>query len=220
MDLKVGIVDDKAYLRQSLAEKVNQSPNASVVLLAENGEDFIKKLKELTPTQRPGIVLMDLEMPVMNGIEAVCLAKEEYPDIEYLMLTVFDEDEKIFEALKAGASGYLLKDERFENILDSMVQVLSEGGVPMSPRIARKALAMLRVAKIEKPEAPKVETNLTDRELEILELIVKGLNYQEIADKLIISPNTVRKHIQNIYQKLHVTTKLAAVKVALKKRLF
>jgi DNA-binding NarL/FixJ family response regulator len=220
MDLKVGIVDDKAYLRQLLAEKVNQTPNASVVLLAENGEDFIKKLKELPTQQRPGIVLMDLEMPIMNGIEAVCLAKEEYPDIEYLMLTVFDEDEKIFEALKAGASGYLLKDESFEYILDSMIQVLSEGGVPMSPRIARKALAMLRVATIEKPQAPKEETNLTDRELEILELIVKGLNYQEIADKLIISPNTVRKHIQNIYQKLHVTTKLAAVKVALKKRLF
>lgn len=219
MSLKVGIVDDKTYLRQSLAEKINQSSNAQVVLLAENGEDFIKKLKALPQQDRPGIVLMDLEMPVMDGIEAVCLAKEEFPDIEYLMLTVFDEDEKIFDALKAGASGYLLKDESFENIFDSMLQVLNEGGVPMSPRIARKALAMLRTAKMAKQEA-KVETNLTDRELEILELIVKGLNYQEIAEKLIISPNTVRKHIQNIYEKLHVTTKLAAVKVAIKKRLF
>lgn len=219
MSLKVGIVDDKTYLRQSLAEKINQSSNAQVVLLAENGEDFIKKLKALPPQDRPGIVLMDLEMPVMDGIEAVCLAKEEFPDIEYLMLTVFDEDEKIFEALKAGASGYLLKDESFENIFDSMLQVLNEGGVPMSPRIARKALAMLRTAKMAKQET-KVPTNLTDRELEILELIVKGLNYQEIAEKLFISPNTVRKHIQNIYEKLHVTTKLAAVKVAIKKRLF
>ncbi len=219
MSLKVGIVDDKTYLRQSLAEKINQSSNAQVVLLAENGEDFIKKLKALPQQDRPGIVLMDLEMPVMDGIEAVCLAKEEFPDIEYLMLTVFDEDEKIFDALKAGASGYLLKDESFENIFDSMLQVLNEGGVPMSPRIARKALAMLRTAKMAKQET-KVETNLTDRELEILELIVKGLNYQEIAEKLIISPNTVRKHIQNIYEKLHVTTKLAAVKVAIKKRLF
>ena len=219
MSLKVGIVDDKTYLRQSLAEKINQSSKAQVVLLAENGEDFIKKLKALPQQDRPGIVLMDIEMPVMNGIEAVCLAKEEFPDIEYLMLTVFDEDEKIFDALKAGASGYLLKDESFENIFDSMLQVLNEGGVPMSPRIARKALAMLRTAKMAKQET-KVETNLTDRELEILELIVKGLNYQEIAEKLIISPNTVRKHIQNIYEKLHVTTKLAAVKVAIKKRLF
>ncbi len=219
MSLKVGIVDDKTYLRQSLAEKINQSSNAQVVLLAENGEDFIKKLKALPQQDRPGIVLMDLEMPVMDGIEAVCLAKEEFPDIEYLMLTVFDEDEKIFDALKAGASGYLLKDESFENIFDSMLQVLNEGGVHMSPRIARKALAMLRTAKMAKQET-KVETNLTDRELEILELIVKGLNYQEIAEKLIISPNTVRKHIQNIYEKLHVTTKLAAVKVAIKKRLF
>jgi DNA-binding NarL/FixJ family response regulator len=220
MRLKVGIVDDKSYLRQSLAEKINQTPNAQVVLLAENGEDYIKKLNALPIQDRPSIVLMDLEMPVMNGIEAVCLAKEEFPDVEYLMLTVFEEDEKIFEALKAGASGYLLKDESFENIFDSMLQVLNEGGVPMSPRIARKALAMLRTAKITNQETTKVDTNLTNRELQILELIVKGLNYQEIAEKLFISPNTVRKHIQNIYQKLHVTTKLAAVKVAIKKRLF
>jgi DNA-binding NarL/FixJ family response regulator len=220
MELRVGIVDDKNYLRQLLAEKVNQSANASVVLIAENGEDFIRKLKVMEPSDRPGIVLMDLEMPVMNGIEAVCLAKEEFPDIEFLMLTVFDDDEKIFDALKAGAAGYLLKDESFGNVLDSMIQLLNEGGVPMSPRIARKALAMLRTANIPKPETVKTETNLTDRELEILELIVKGLNYQEIALRLVISPNTVRKHIQNTYQKLHVTTKLAAVKVAMKKRLF
>jgi DNA-binding NarL/FixJ family response regulator len=219
MTLLVGIVDDKTYLRNSLAEKVNNSPDARVVLLAENGEDFLRKLKALPAAERPGIVLMDLEMPVMDGIEAVCMAKEEFPDVEYLMLTVFDEDEKIFDALKAGASGYLLKDESFGNIFDSMLQVLNEGGVPMSPRIARKALGMLRGAKLERAES-KGETNLTERELEILELIVKGLNYQEIAAKLIISPNTVRKHIQNIYQKLHVTTKLAAVKIAMKKKLF
>ncbi len=220
MKLQVGIVDDKRYLRQLLAEKIDQSPNARVVLLAENGEDFIKKLFQLPQQERPNIVMMDIEMPVMNGIEAVSRAKESFPDIEYLMLTVFDEDEKIFEALKAGASGYLLKDENFETILHAMKQVLEEGGVPMSPRIARKTLAMLRTAKIEKEKVVKTETNLTERELEILELIVKGLNYQEIAAKLIISPNTVRKHIQNIYQKLHVTTKLAAVKVAMKNRMF
>ncbi|MDZ4714066.1 MAG: response regulator transcription factor [Cytophagales bacterium] len=220
MKLQIGIVDDKRYLRQLLAEKINQSSEARVVLLAENGEDFLKKLKELPQSERPAIVLMDLEMPVMNGIEAVGLAKAAFPDIEYLILTVFDEDEKIFDALKAGASGYLLKDESFENILDSMLQVLQDGGVPMSPRIARKVLAMLRAVKMEKEETAKAETNLTARELEILELIVKGLNYQEIAAKLVISPNTVRKHIQNTYQKLHVTTKLGAVKVAMTKRLF
>ncbi len=220
MNLTVGIVDDKPYLRHALAEKINQVPNARVVLMAENGEDFIQKLKALLPQELPTIVLMDLEMPVMNGIQAVCLAKELFPSIEFLMLTVFDEDEKIFDALKAGASGYLLKDESFEKIFDSMLQVLTEGGVPMSPRIARKALAMLRKAKIEKQATTLHETNLTDRELEILELVVKGLNYQEIGVKLFISPNTVRKHIQNIYQKLHVTTKLAAVKVAIKKGFF
>ena len=220
MNLQVGIVDDKRHLRQLLAEKIDQSPNARVVLLAENGEDYINKLRALPPSERPCIVLMDIEMPVMNGIEAVSNAKAQFPEIEYLMLTVFDEDEKIFEALKAGASGYLLKDENFNTILHAMAQVLNEGGVPMSPRIARKTLNMLRTAKIEKQEVKKAETSLTDRELEVLELIVKGLNYQEIAVKLIISPHTVRKHIQNIYQKLHVTTKLAAVKVAMKNRLF
>lgn len=219
MELKVGIVDDKRYLLKSLAEKVNQSPNTRVVLMAENGEDFIKKLKALPFKEKPGIVLMDLEMPVMNGIEAVSVAKELFPFIEFLMLTVFDEDDKIFDALKAGASGYLLKDEKFENIFDSMLQVINDGGVPMSPRIARKALAMLRSSTVEKQNA-KEETTLTARELEILELVVKGLNYIEIGEQLFISPNTVRKHIQNTYQKLHVTTKLGAVKVAMKKRLF
>lgn len=219
MELKVGIVDDKRYLLKLLAEKVNQSPNTRVVLMAENGEDFIKKLKALPSKEKPGIVLMDLEMPVMNGIEAVTVAKELFPLIEFLMLTVFDDDDKIFDALKAGASGYLLKDEKFENIFASMLQVINEGGVPMSPRIARKALAMLRSTTVEKQNA-KEETTLTARELEILELVVKGLNYIEIGEQLFISPNTVRKHIQNTYQKLHVTTKLGAVKVAMKKRLF
>lgn len=219
MELKVGIVDDKRYLLKLLAEKINQSPNTRVVLMAENGEDFIKKLKALPSKEMPCIVLMDLEMPVMNGIEAVSVAKELFPFIEFLMLTVFDEDDKIFDALKAGASGYLLKDEKFENIFDSMLQVINDGGVPMSPRIARKALAMLRSSTVEKQNA-KEETTLTARELEILELVVKGLNYIEIGGQLFISPNTVRKHIQNTYQKLHVTTKLGAVKVAMKKRLF
>jgi DNA-binding NarL/FixJ family response regulator len=223
MELKVGIVDDKRYLLQSLAEKLRHSKNARVVLLAENGEDFIEKLKALPKVDQPNIVLMDLEMPVMNGIEAVSVGKELFPFIEFLVLTVFDEDEKIFEALKAGASGYLLKDESFAHILDSMQQVLQDGGVPMSPRIARKALAMLRASTLElsKPTTDsKEESNLTHRELEILELIVKGMNYNEIAEQLIISPNTVRKHIQNTYHKLHVTTKLGAVKMAMKKKLF
>ena len=179
-----------------------------------------KRSKNLHPL----VVLMDIEMPEMDGLETVLISKEIYPDIQFLMLTAFSEDEKIFEAVKAGASGYLLKDEKISKIVTSIFELLNEGTVPMSPIVAKKTLEMLRIS--EKP-TPKISDSnqetidyLSSREMEILQEIVLGLNYKEIADKLFISPHTVRKHIANIYDKLHVSNKTAAIKIAMKKKWF
>jgi DNA-binding NarL/FixJ family response regulator len=138
------------------------------------------------------------------------------------MLTAFSEDEKIFEAVRVGASGYLLKDEKISKIISSIKELLEDGTVPMSPIVARKTLAMLKSS--EKPMSTTVvaeeQTYLSTREMEILNGIVDGLNYGQIAEKLFISPHTVRKHISNIYDKLHVSNKTAAIKIAMKKKWF
>jgi DNA-binding NarL/FixJ family response regulator len=144
MSIPVAIVDDKRLLRQSLSEQIAYYKEISVVLQSADGSAFLEGMKVFKADERPQVVLMDIEMPVMDGIEAVLIAKEIYPDVHFLMLTVFDDDEKLFEAIKAGASGYLLKDERVSNIVKAITEIVYEGGVPMSPRIARKALAMLR----------------------------------------------------------------------------
>jgi DNA-binding NarL/FixJ family response regulator len=172
---------------------------------------------------RPQVVLMDIEMPVMDGIEAVTIAKEVYPDTHFLMLTVFDDDEKLFEAIKAGATGYLLKDEKVSSIVKAITEIVFEGGVPMSPRIARKVLGLLRNSPDDAAPAAENEEEahtLSTRELEILNRIVDGLNYQQIGERLFISPHTVRKHIANIYEKLHVSNKASAIKIAIRKKWF
>jgi DNA-binding NarL/FixJ family response regulator len=162
---------------------------------------------------------MDIEMPEMNGIEAVKHASQLYPDIKFLMLTVFDDDDKIFEAIKAGAGGYLLKDEKVSTIIDYIQQMMEVGAVPMSPSIARKAMSMLMKASL--PESPGEATaaagfnfGLSDRELEVLKLLVEGSDYKTIAQKIFLSTHTVRKHIANIYSKLHVSRKAQAIIIA------
>ena len=166
-------------------------------------------------------------MPEMDGLETVLISKEIYPDIQFLMLTAFSEDEKIFDAVKAGASGYLLKDEKISKIVSSITELLDNGSVPMSPIVAQKTLEMLKNADkslannyTNKDKSDEMFDFLSNREIEILHGIVDGLNYKEIAEKLFISPHTVRKHIANIYDKLHVTNKTAAIKIALKKKWF
>lgn len=220
--IPIAIVDDKRLLRNSLKDQLNFSELIEVVLVAEDGADFLTQIEALEIKQKPLVVLMDIEMPRMDGIETVLIAKEIYPDVQFIMLTVFDGEDKIFEAIKAGASGYLLKDEKIPNIIKSIKEVLEEGSVPMSPIVARKTLMMLKSAP-DKPNdkvAQESDYQLSTREMNILELIVDGLNYQEIAERLFISPHTVRKHISNIYDKLHVSNKTAAIKIALKKKWF
>jgi DNA-binding NarL/FixJ family response regulator len=196
MSIPVAIVDDKRLLRQSLSEQIAYYKEISVVLQSADGSAFLEGMKMFKTDERPQVVLMDIEMPVMDGIEAVLIAKEIYPDVHFLMLTVFDDDEKLFEAIKAGASGYLLKDERVSNIVKAITEIVYEGGVPMSPRIARKALAMLRNTSeaVEQPKENSDDCTLSSRELEILNRIVDGLNYTQIGERLFISPHTVILH--------------------------
>ena len=214
--IRIAIVDDKQPNRVSLQEKLSFVPELEVAFLAANGEDFLEKIKQ--EKVQIDVVLMDIDMPVMDGIEAVNIAVELFPNTKYLMLTVFDEDDTIFEAIKAGAIGYLLKDENVDRIVESIKQIVEFGGSPMSPRIARKALQLLVNSKIDK--TPKEDTILTTREMDILKGLVDGLDYKTVADKLFISPHTVRTHITNIYKKLHVSSKTQAVMLAVKNKWF
>lgn len=214
--IHVAIVDDKQPNRVSLSEKLSGVNNFNVTFMAANGEEFMEAMK--IQKQLPDIVLMDIDMPVMNGIEAVSRASGLYPQTKFVMLTVFDDDDKIFEAIKAGAIGYLLKDESVRQIIEAIKQIIEFGGSPMSPRIARKALQLLMGAKVEPRQ--KEETVLSAREMDILKGLVEGLDYKGVADKLFISPHTVRTHITKIYQKLHVSSKTQAVMVAVKNKWF
>lgn len=215
----VAIVDDKKTLRTALQDRLSAFDNYKVLFTAENGQDFLEKMMEARKSIEPDVVLMDIDMPIMNGIEAVEKGKERYPNSKYLMLTIFDEDEKIFSAIKAGADGYLLKDEPVEKIKEAIINLLNDEGAPMSPSIARRALNLLMNSKVEiskkEPVEKTNEYNLTDREKEVLTFLVEGLEYKEIGMKMSVSPNTIRNHISNIYKKLHVTSKTQAIRVFL-----
>lgn len=211
----IAIVDDKKILRNTLAQKLAANEGIEVLFTAENGKDFLEQMTHAHRNISPDVVLMDIDMPIMNGIEAVLEGKSRYPQSKYLMLTVFDEDDKIFNAIRAGAIGYLLKDEPIDKIKDAIFSLVLDDGAPMSPSIARRTLQLLSQLKLDKKEAieKKPEGNLSDREQEVLKMLVDGLEYKEIAMNLSVSPNTIRNHISNIYKKLHVTSKAQAIKV-------
>ena len=213
----LAIVEDKTSIRATLEEKLNVPGQLKVLFTAQNGKDFLEKMTEARKTIEPAIVLMDIDMPLMNGIEAVIEGKKRYPNTKYLMLTIFDEDEKIFNAIKAGADGYLLKDEPSDAIKSAISNLIDENGAPMSPSIARRALKLLMRSEVElKKETRNInleEYLLTEREKEVLLLLIEGLEYKEISQKMDISPNTTRNHITKIYKKLHVSSQAQAMKL-------
>lgn len=212
--IKVAIVDDNKSTVASLNEFLSYSSKTRVVFTARSGQEFLEKIKSVAADDFPDVVIMDVNMPGLSGIEVVRHGKAVYPSLKFLMLTVFDDEETLFEAIKAGASGYLLKDERTNVIIAHIGSLMVEGSVPMSPRIARKTLEML--AKTSKPIVGTHVVELHDlsaREKDVLYLMVEGLEYRDIGHKLNISPHTVRKHISNIYEKLHITSKTQAIRL-------
>jgi DNA-binding NarL/FixJ family response regulator len=222
MKISVGIVDDKSQNIYLFAERLSQSDDIAIVLTATGGGDFLDQMKRLQITTHPQVILMDIGMPDMDGIETVRTGKLLYPHTHFLMLTVFDDDDKIFEAIKAGADGYLLKNEKMAVIIDCIAQLAETGSAPMSPRIARKTLDLLMKASmpdVENETHEKKEHYLSERETEVLKLTVDGYAYKAIAEKLFLSSHTVRKHLANIYIKLHVSSKAQAIKIANKSKL-
>ncbi|TFV95731.1 response regulator transcription factor [Algoriphagus kandeliae] len=213
MAIKIAIAEDNSFLLKAVMEKISFYPDLEVKFHAFNGEELLKKLEEDSNIQ---LVLMDIEMPKMDGIAAVSQVTQRYPQIKTIMLTVFDNDEHIFKAIQAGASGYFLKEvsppELYQGILDTL-----DGGAAMTPSIALKTLKLLR--NPPQFEEPKEDISLTKREIEILEQTAKGLSYNQIGENLFISPKTVRKHIENIYSKLQVHNKMEAVQKAVKNRI-
>lgn len=216
--IKVGLTDDKAVNRSSISYKLKQFEDLDYCFTAVNGNDCLEQLKGLPLEKMPDVIFMDLEMPEMDGIQTIRLARALYPNIYFIVLTIFEDDDKIFEAIKAGAHGYLLKDETAAALHDALINVIEAGGAPMSAAIARKAFELLSRSQLQnepKPEDPHLlDVLLTEREQEILLHTINGLDAKRIAALFDISVNTIRKHIANIYQKLHVNSKAQIISLA------
>lgn len=213
MSIKLAIAEDNSFLLKAILDKLAIFSDFEIKILATNGIELLDKLQKDSNVH---LILMDIEMPKMNGIDAVEKVTQKYPQIKIIMLTVFDHDEHIFRAIQAGAHGYFLKEVDPPTLHQGILDTL-EGGAAMTPSIAMKALKLLR--NPPNFEQPKEEISLTAREIEILEQTSKGLNYNQIGENLFISPKTVRKHIENIYAKLQVHNKMEAVQKAVKNRI-
>lgn len=209
MSITLAIVEDLDEVRDGLKNFISLSQDFKVLDLFKTAEDAVIGLPKL----KPDIVIMDINLPGMNGIECIRQVKDKSPGTQFMMFTVYENDEKVFEALKAGASGYLLKNTGLVQLIESLKE-LHNGGSPMSANIARKLVTLFRN---EQRETAKLEI-LSNRENEILQFLSKGLLYKEIADQLSISVSTVRQHIHHIYEKLHVQNRTEAINKAFGKK--
>ena len=211
MKIRVAIFEDNRSLLDSLTAMIGGTAGFECVGSYPNCNNILKNISHVNPH----VVLMDIEMPGINGIEAVSMIKAEYPEIKILMETIFDDDEKIFNSICAGAEGYILKHTSPAEILEA-IEEIHKGGSPMTPSIANRVLKMVK----NRPETGNKESfDLTDREKEILTCLVKGMSYKMVADTCFISIETVNVHIKNIYRKLQVHSKSEAVAKAIKGRI-
>ncbi|TNE54165.1 MAG: response regulator transcription factor [Bacteroidetes bacterium] len=215
--IKVAVAEDNALLAKSIQEKLGFFPDdIRYKFRGINGKDLIQKLEA---DSNIDVILMDIQMPEMNGIEATSIISQNYPHIKIIMLTVLDDENHIFQAIRAGANGYILKDEPPQKLLSGIKEILG-GGAPMSAGVALKALRLMRNPIQEGEEENSQESfSLSKRETEVLQQLSKGFDYKQIAEFLHISPATVRKHIENTYSKLQVHNKMEAVQKANKHRL-
>lgn len=210
--IKVAIFDDNNCLRDSITMLLN---NTQDFTLSGSYSHCLNVLNDITESN-PDVVIMDIDMPGINGIEGVKLIRQKFPDLQILMFTVFDDDEKVFAAIKAGAGGYILKSTEPQNLLNAISEVYN-GGAPMTPNIARKVLNQFHNIL---PGQVKEDYHLSLRENEVLSLLVDGLSYKMIAGRLSITYDTVRAHMKKIYYKLHVSSMTEAVAIAINKKLF
>lgn len=208
--IKIAIVDDNTFLQKAVQDKLSFFDDIEVKFKANEGEDLLQKLEK---NHNLDLILMDIEMPKLNGIDATVKVKAKYPQIKIIMLTVFDNDENIFKSIKAGADGYFLKEVNPQDLYNGIIETLN-GGAAMTPSIALKTLKLLREPVTFDSNEPVENIQLTNREVEVLEQLSKGLKYNAIADNLFLSVGTIRKHVENIYSKLQVHNKLEAIQKA------
>lgn len=215
MAVRVTIFDDNKKLLDSLNVLIDGSPGFQIAGTFINCSDLVSKIED----SQPDVILMDIEMPGINGIEAVKIVKKHFPKINVLMQTAFENDEHVFEAICAGASGYILKNTPPSRILECIVEVY-QGGSPMSPSVARKVLGFLQFSKPEsRIESTTENYNLSTREKEVLSCLVNGMSYKMIADHCSITYETVRSHMKKIYEKLHVASMTEAVAKAINQKI-
>lgn len=207
--IRVAIIDDDNEAREGIAWIVDNSEGFSCVGSYSSCRDALAEIESTIPD----VVLMDIEMPGMTGIEGVGKLKSAFPDIEVLMLTVYSDDEKIFQSLRAGAVGYLLKKTPPDKLLEA-IRDTHDGGAPMSSEIARKVLHAFHPQ-----QGATLQSPLSAREQEFLEALVEGHSYKAIAEKLFVSVHTVRFHLHNIYAKLHVNSRSEAIAKAMRTRM-
>ena len=208
--IRTMIVEDQKDLREGLSTLVNFTPGFSCVGAFRSMEECLARVKH----DVPDVILSDIGLPGISGIEGIRILKEEHPELVILVLTVYDDNEKIFDALCAGASGYLLKQTEPADLLRSVREAVG-GGAPMSPEVAARVIKLFR--EVRPPE--RVDYDLTPHELRLLKLLVDGHNYVTAAEQLKISYNTIKFHVRNIYDKLQVHSKSEAVAVAMRERL-